>query len=285
MNISGQAPISIGKSQLEYKNLLSCKSEPAPGTAELQLGICLLLGLKHIKRLPEFITYHHLVGVERFFLYFHGTKDDLDKNWRYFKPFVQRGWVEIIPHHFETNDFKDGIQLGAYNDCLHTAKGVIKWIGILDLDEYFQIQPGSGFHSLVDLINSHEEYTSLSFRTFFYVYKGDVQKYVENCEYPSFINDWTLCKDEHKNRPDKAIHLAMANDYIGVHRHAGRKKAINISTSEGVLAHYRFPYKKYTLSGLKDGSYFESLNFKNTFGAQIIENLRTFGYDVKCDTQ
>ena len=189
LNISGRAQSSSnGKSRLEYKNLLSCKNEPA---IELQLGICVLLGINHIKRLPEFIIYHNRVGVERFFVYFHGTKTDLHKNWRYFKPFAQKGLVDIIPYYFKTKDYKDGIQLGAYNDCLHKAKGRAKWLGILDVDEFFQIQPDSRFHSLVDLINSHEEYTSLSFQTFFYAYKGDAKNYVENCEYPSFINDWT----------------------------------------------------------------------------------------------
>ena len=39
-------------------------------------------------------------------------------------------------------------------------------------------------------------FTALLFHTFFYAYQGDAKNYVENCEYPSFINDWTLRKDE-----------------------------------------------------------------------------------------
>ena len=46
-----------------------------------------------------------------------------------------------------------------------------------------------------------------------------------------------------------------------------------------------FPLQKIHLVRAKKWQYFESLNFKNSFGAQVIENLRTFGYDVKCDTQ
>ena len=262
---------------------MSCKNEPAPGTVELQIGVCLLLGLDHIKRLPEFITYHHLVGVEKFFLYFHGTKDDLDKNWRYFQPFVEKNLIEIIPYFFKTKQFKDGIQMGAYNDCLYKAKDRAKWLGILDIDEFFQIQSGSHFHSLLELIKKYSNFTTLLFQTFFYAYQGDAGKYVENCEYPSFINDWTLRKDESGNRPPKAIHLTRANEYVQVHGHVGNKKVVNVSTFDAVLAHYRYPYKCHTLSGLHDGSYVEFLDFKNSFAAQVIENLGTFGFDMNCN--
>ena len=285
VNVTAKTTGAGAKNELTYNNLLSCKNDPLPQPSQFQLAICALLGVKHIKRVPEFVVYHSLVGVEKIYIYFHGTKDDFVTNWNYFKPFVENGILEVVPYFFTTKDFQDGIQLGAYNDCLHKSKDKAKWLGILDVDEFFQIQTTSRFESLVDLMNFHEEYSSIAFIPYFYALKNedDAGKYVENCEYPSFINDWTLCRDEHLIRPSKMIHSTMANDYIGVHRHVGKRHAINVSTSEAVLAHYRYPYKSYTISGIADGSYTECTSFKTRYGQQVIENLQSYGYDLKCD--
>ena len=76
MNVTAKTTGAGAKNELTYNNLLSCKNDPLPRPSQFQLAICALLGVKHIKRVPEFVVYHSLVGVEKIYIYFHGTKDD-----------------------------------------------------------------------------------------------------------------------------------------------------------------------------------------------------------------
>lgn len=77
--------------------------------------------------LREWLEFHRLVGVERFFLYDNASTDDhLDVVGPYIEDgtVVLKGWPQYPG------------QVEAYNDCLREYGGDSRWIALLDLDEF-----------------------------------------------------------------------------------------------------------------------------------------------------
>ena len=168
------------------------------------MAICLFTGVSQINRLPEFVAYHRLVGVENFYIYYNANDKEMEETQHYWKPLVERGIIQLTPFYFKTRSYFDGIQTPAYCDCLYKHKDHVKWLGILDTDEYFMLTPSNHFKKLTDYLESLGIYSRIAFPTSHFVYDGgNVSFYMENCEYPSFINDWVLMADERKNRPPK----------------------------------------------------------------------------------
>jgi hypothetical protein len=77
--------------------------------------------------LREWVAFHHLVGVERFFLYDNESTDDhLDQ----LAPFIEDGTVELTPWPHRLG------QIPAYEDCLRRHRDDSRWIAFIDLDEF-----------------------------------------------------------------------------------------------------------------------------------------------------
>jgi hypothetical protein len=78
--------------------------------------------------LAEWLTFHRLVGVERFYLYDNRSTDD----WRSeLAPELARGGiVEVVDWPHERG------QLGAYADCLARHRTDTRWIAFIDIDEF-----------------------------------------------------------------------------------------------------------------------------------------------------
>lgn len=88
--------------------------------------------------LNEWIEYHHMHGVEHFWLYNNNSEDDYAK---VLEPWIDDGIVELIqwPSVQNENDwhhFSFTVQTGAYNDALQKAKNVSKWLALIDTDEF-----------------------------------------------------------------------------------------------------------------------------------------------------
>ena len=245
---------------------------------KVDFGICLLLGPNHAKRVPEFIAYHNIVGAEKFYIYFNEDVNKWHETWHYFQPFVESGIAEVIPYQFKTIGYP-AIQLAAYHECLFKAKGKVKWLGFLDADEFFQLQPTSQFSSIVDLCNSFDGSNTLRFSTVFYAYEGNASKYIEQCSYPSFISDWLLNKLERQKRLPKSIHLTDETEHLTAHLSTTlSRKSMGVPVTDAVLAHYRYPYKQYTDEGLQDGSYKKNETFKVSFSKKIFQKLLDFSF-------
>ena len=83
--------------------------------------------------IEEWIDYHRLIGVEKFFLYDNETTDDTNLKLR---RYVQSGHVEIMPWpHFmrDTNT-----QAAAYAHAIARLAGRFQWLGMIDIDEFLQ---------------------------------------------------------------------------------------------------------------------------------------------------
>ena len=89
----------------------------------------------HAEYLREWIEFHRLVGVERFFLYDNESSDDHEQ---VLAPYVERGIVEV--HHWPTPpSVERGVPwaiIDAFNDCLGRHRHETRWLGFIDVDEF-----------------------------------------------------------------------------------------------------------------------------------------------------
>lgn len=77
--------------------------------------------------LQEWIEFHKLIGVEKFYLY---DNESNDKTHKILEPYIKNGVIDYT--------FWPGqkMQLPAYTDCIEKHKNETKWLAVIDLDEY-----------------------------------------------------------------------------------------------------------------------------------------------------
>jgi hypothetical protein len=112
----------------------------------------------HAEYLREWIEFHRLVGVERFFLYDNESADDhLDV----LAPYIGEGIVTV--HDWPSPaSVERGVSwnlIGAFDDCIARHGGESRWIGFLDIDEFLFAVDG---RSLSELLTGYERWPGLS---------------------------------------------------------------------------------------------------------------------------
>ena len=83
--------------------------------------------------LREWIEYHKLVGVEHFYLYNHFSTDDFQK---ILEPYVKDKTVELINLDDSYRGRVRSIQPRVYSDTIQKLQGTVKWLAIIDIDEF-----------------------------------------------------------------------------------------------------------------------------------------------------
>ncbi len=97
------------------------------------LAVCAIF-LDEAPYLAEWVSFHRIQGVERFYLYDNRSSDD----WRSeLRPEIEAGIVEV--QHWP---FVPGM-LSAYEDCLRRHRDDARWIAFLDIDEFLFSPPAS----------------------------------------------------------------------------------------------------------------------------------------------
>jgi glycosyl transferase family 92 len=92
----------------------------------VQLAVCAIFR-DEARYLAEWVTFHRIQGVERFYLYDNLSDDDWHSA---LAPEIEAGIVEVnrwSPH--------PG-QLSAYDDCLERHRDEARWIAMIDIDEF-----------------------------------------------------------------------------------------------------------------------------------------------------
>jgi hypothetical protein len=102
------------------------------GSGRAYLSVCMSFK-DHASYLREWIEFHRLVGVERFFLYDNDSADDHEE---VLAPYVERGIVDVKhwpspPHAVQTWGMRF-----AFDDCLASRRDETRWIAFLDVDEF-----------------------------------------------------------------------------------------------------------------------------------------------------
>jgi glycosyltransferase involved in cell wall biosynthesis len=108
--------------------------------------------------LKEWLEFHRLVGVERFYIFDNLSNDDYEA---VLQPYIDSGIVKLYswPVEIKTqNDFND-IQCSVYRRIVDLTAESAKWLALLDVDEFlFPTKEDT----LIDLLDEYEEFGGLS---------------------------------------------------------------------------------------------------------------------------
>ena len=99
------------------------------------LAVCAIFQ-NEARYLKEWLEFYKINGVEHFYLYNNISSDNYLE---ILKPYIERGEIDLFDWNFTqrpgiNNDVN--FQIDAYNDALKKTEGVVKWLLVLDIDEY-----------------------------------------------------------------------------------------------------------------------------------------------------
>jgi len=119
------------------------------------LSLCLICKDEN-DYLPEWLDYHILMGVDRFYIYDNDSQVSLRES---LAEYITRGWVVVmdIPG--------KAVQLFAYDHCLHTFGSNTFWMGFIDTDEF--LVPKKTLN-LKDLLKDYEKFGGLAVSSLFF---------------------------------------------------------------------------------------------------------------------
>jgi hypothetical protein len=104
--------------------------------------------------LPEWIEFHLLMGVERFFLYDNGSTDD---HRDVLAPYLEEGIVTVHdwPHAFLRQNGRPRAIVTGFEHCVGEHAGDARWIAFLDIDEFVFSPTGS---RLPEVLRDYEQF-------------------------------------------------------------------------------------------------------------------------------
>ena len=128
-----------------------------------RLAVCLIFK-NEADYLKEWVEFHRLVGVEKFFLYNNNSDDDYK---RVLAPYVAEGLVTLydFPIH------PPAAQAAAYNACLNVYRSHARWIAFIDIDEFLYPREGD---SLLDILSDYEEFPAVAVNWLMFSTSGHV---------------------------------------------------------------------------------------------------------------
>jgi hypothetical protein len=134
---------------------------PEVGVGEPYLSICAIYR-DEAQYLAEWIEFHRLAGVDRFFLYDNGSVDD---HRDVLAPYVEDGVVARYdwPYHLFPG------QVRAYDDCIMRHRRASRWIAFIDLDEFLFCPSGT---PLRDALLEYEGWPALGVNRATFYFSG-----------------------------------------------------------------------------------------------------------------
>lgn len=123
------------------------------------LSLCLICKDEN-DYLPEWLDYHILMGVDRFYIYDNESQFSLRET---LKEYIVRGWVIVM------NIPGKGAQLYAYDHCLQTFGAYTRWMGFIDTDEF--LVPKTCL-DLKEFLKEYEQYGGLAVSSLFFGSSG-----------------------------------------------------------------------------------------------------------------
>lgn len=118
-----------------------------------QLAACLFFQ-NEAPYLKEWIEYHRLIGFEYFYLY---NNESTDNYAEVLSPYIQEGIVELenVPGISNSQPEHADKQYAAYREAIAKAVGKVKWLALIDADEF--IVPLQTSY-LMDVLDDYEDY-------------------------------------------------------------------------------------------------------------------------------
>ena len=115
----------------------------------------------------EWIDYHRLVGVKRFYIYDNESTDNLKE---VLMPYIEQG---VVIYKYYPGLKKDGVQTKAYNECVTEYKNNTEWLAIIDADEF--IVPKKN-NNIPDFLKNYEDFPAVGINWICYDSNGYIQK-------------------------------------------------------------------------------------------------------------
>jgi hypothetical protein len=104
--------------------------------------------------LKEWIEFHRLMGVEHFYLYNNRSVDNFRT---VLAPYIEKKIVDLIqwPYRFKEGSHWSPIQCSAYQETIDKVKGKVKWLALLDIDEFlFPVKKDN----LIEFLKDYERF-------------------------------------------------------------------------------------------------------------------------------
>ena len=129
--------------------------------------------------IKEWIEFHKLVGVTRFYIYDNNSEDNLTE---ILKPYIKSG--QVIYQLFPGNP----IQLQAYNNAIQKYKHQTKYMGFIDIDEFvIPIESQTLIEPIEQIMNSNKMISGIGINWHIYGSSGFIEKpkglVIENFRY------------------------------------------------------------------------------------------------------
>lgn len=138
----------------------------------------------------EWIEFHRLVGVERFFLY---NNESEDEHREVLAPYIHEGIVTVYDWPFHPGEGK------AYDHCVATHRNDSRWIAFLDLDEFLFSPTGL---RLPEVLADYEKWAGVGVNRATYGTSGHLEK-PDGLVIESYV--WCGHDDNRHNRKIKNI--------------------------------------------------------------------------------
>ena len=124
---------------------LRAQFPPPLGTRPaVELAVCAIFK-DEAPHLAEWVAFHQLVGVERFYLYDNNSSDD----WRAaLAPELEAGIAEVLPWPQTPG------QMDAYADCLARHRIDTRWLAFIDIDEFLFCPNGRALPAVLSKFRS-----------------------------------------------------------------------------------------------------------------------------------
>lgn len=130
------------------------------------LSLCLICKDEN-DYLPEWLDYHILAGVDRFYIYDNDSQVSLRES---LSAYIEQGWVVVLDLPGRE------MQLAAYDHCLRAYGPRTRWIGFIDTDEFLVPKKTA---DLKLLLQEFEPYGGLAVSSLFFGSNGHQQRPAE----------------------------------------------------------------------------------------------------------
>jgi tetratricopeptide (TPR) repeat protein len=169
------------------------------------LSLCLICKDEN-DYLPEWLDYHILMGVDRFYIYDNESQISLRES---LADYISRGWVVV------TEIPGKAVQLFAYDHCIHTFGNCTFWMGFIDTDEF--LVPKNTL-DLKEILREYEDFAGLAVSSLFFGSNGLKERPIAGqiagyttCTHPTFQEN-TLIKTI--VRPSQIVAPNSPHDFI-----------------------------------------------------------------------
>ena len=161
--------------------------------------------IKDEQYLEEFIIYHHLIGIQHFYIYDNDSKIPIKT--RLIHPFFLKKCTII-------NFPGKAQQLNAYNHCKDEVKSFVDWLIVIDGDEYIHLKKHK---NIIDFVKDYNEFRAIGINWVFFGSNHHIKK-------PNglVLDNYTKC-DKNQNKLIKTICRPRSVEYI-YHHHVILKK-------------------------------------------------------------